>query len=445
MRVILPRALLDAVVIGAGAGVVLLNRDPEPNEIQAPVLGQIQFDLVATDGGAIVPGSIDVKVQIGAGSTESAMVAGVAGPGWDGAGSGTALVGTATRHVVLAPTSPLPSLAVVLVVTASTTLGAFGSFSYSFRVEDLIPPVLIAAQAVSATTVRVTFDEPVDPGSAGVEAWTIVPVDVPAWHAPPVSASVSGAGVELTFSEELSFGKRYKACVFGASDIYGNEAELLEVEFVAWSPAWPERRRFQLWELMPLAARRRDESGDARGFVEVWQDVVDVLLRLVDDWHQIYDPELAPEQFVDAMLVDLGNPFGFLGITDLNIKRRLARRLVSLYRLKGTKRAIIDAIFLFLDLEVEILVPHADGWILGKSLLGIDTVLGGTSSRYRYSFVVISPRALTAEERVLIRGVVDTFKPSHTHLIEIREPVQVVEPDHWELGRSRLGIETILH
>ena len=37
------------------------------------------------------------------------------------------------------------------------------------------------------------------------------------------------------------------------------------------------------------------------------------------------------------------------------------------------------------------------------------------------------------------------LKPAHTHFIDLVEPTEVVSADHWELGISELGTESLLH
>jgi hypothetical protein len=57
---------------------------------------------------------------------------------------------------------------------------------------------------------------------------------------------------------------------------------------------------------------------------------------------------------------------------------------------------------------------------------------------------VISPRALTAEERLRVRIIVDYMKPAHTHF-RVVEPVIPEVIDHLELGLSELGETWLLH
>jgi len=62
-----------------------------------------------------------------------------------------------------------------------------------------------------------------------------------------------------------------------------------------------------------------------------------------------------------------------------------------------------------------------------------------------YSFKIVSPIALTEEQRKRITDIANYMKPAHTHLIEIEEPEVPLVIDDWELGLSELGEKTELH
>jgi hypothetical protein len=121
--------------------------------------------------------------------------------------------------------------------------------------------------------------------------------------------------------------------------------------------------------------------------------------------------------------------------------------LVSLYQTKGTDQGMVDAIRLFLDIEVQIFLVGLDEiWTLDESELDIDTYLGSSDIRLLYSFDVISPVILTEEQRKMIRTIVAYMRRAPTHLRYIIEPPDLPEtPDHWELGLSELDDTTILH
>ena len=62
-----------------------------------------------------------------------------------------------------------------------------------------------------------------------------------------------------------------------------------------------------------------------------------------------------------------------------------------------------------------------------------------------YAFNVVASRALTPGERQQLRAIVNYLKPAHTHFIDLIEPTEAVSADHWELGISELGTESLLH
>ncbi|MCP4602375.1 MAG: hypothetical protein GY847_17980 [Proteobacteria bacterium] len=153
--------------------------------------------------------------------------------------------------------------------------------------------------------------------------------------------------------------------------------------------------------------------------------------------------ERAPETFLDLILQDLGNPFFF----DLDVlgKRRLASILTELFKQKGTAIGIKNAIRFFLGLEIEILPFTADTLILGESELGVDWILGPSDRFALYAFNVQVNEVLTDTQRKQIRAIVDYLKVSHTHFLDLLEPLPPPSFEHWELGVSELGIDSLLH
>lgn len=191
--------------------------------------------------------------------------------------------------------------------------------------------------------------------------------------------------------------------------------------FIGYQPAIPARRKFDLYRMFAQWNRDVDASQDLLRFSNIVNEVVAWLLADVDRWVEIFDIDRAPESFVDAMLEDLANPFAF-DLT-LNQKRKLAKVLVSIYKLKGTEPGIVSVLRFFLGLEAILIEFHdSDSWILGDDELGIGTYLGTDDEASLYSFDVEVDRALTVEERRLLREIVDYMKPGHTHHIRTIEP-----------------------
>ena len=225
-----------------------------------------------------------------------------------------------------------------------------------------------------------------------------------------------------------------------------------EAIFVGYACERPDDRDFDLWNFVPPVLKQLDENngGDAtRGDFELWiaclQEPIDLLLCEIDKFTELADPDLAPESAVDAMLVDFGNQFNFE--LSLDEKKKLAKTLIEIYKQKGTAKGIENVINFFLGLEVEVVSLNAPSeiWELGVDELGIDTYLGPSDQYLLYSFKIVSPIALTEEQRKRITDIANYMKPAHTHLIEIEEPEVPLVIDDWELGLSELGEKTELH
>lgn len=191
--------------------------------------------------------------------------------------------------------------------------------------------------------------------------------------------------------------------------------------FIGYQPSIPARRQFDLYRMFAQWNRDTDASLDLLRFSNILNEIVAWLLASVDLWVDIFDIDRAPEEFVDVILADLGNPFAF-DLT-LNQKRKLAKVLAQIYKLKGTEPGIVAVLRFFLGVESELIeFNDEDTWILGDDELGIGTFLGPSDQRSLYSFDVEVDRALTDEERRILREIVDYMKPGHTHHIRTIEP-----------------------
>jgi phage tail-like protein len=446
----LPAVYLEAVLLDpTPATPVVINRDPEPAETQVPIGASIALDV--TDLG---PNGIDVAAtQVFVGGV-LAFSGGVFQPGYTGPASATSNPQPDTLRIVVDPLPPFESLEVVTVRVVTQTVGGGAQLdaSWSFTCEDLTAPHVVGAQARELGRVRVSFDESVkqesalDPDDAlNPSLYSLVRASAPAVEASVVGVEpVTNASVDLLTDIALTPGALYRVTVTGVVDAFGNPvlAPNNMADFVGFQPARPARRRLELYQLLPMLNRREDQTGDLRRFLLCLQEVTDLLLADIDRFTDILDPDIAPEPFVDLMLRDLGSPFPFdLALPD---KRRLLNVLVAVYREKGTSIGIRNAIRFFLGLEVEILSYAGEALILGDSLLGEDWILGASGAFSAYAFDVVSPRALTAEERKRVRLIVDYMKPAHTHF-RLVEPVIPEVIDHLELGLSELGETWLLH
>lgn len=446
----LPALYLDAVLLDPTPTTpVVINRDPEPAEVQVPIDAVIALDITDVGMAGIDLAATQVFV-LGV----LAFSGGVFQPGFTGSQSSVTSPQPDTLRIVVDPLAPFESLQEVAVRVVSQTLGGASHLdaSWSFFCEDLTAPHVVAAQGRELKRVRVSFDENVKQQSAfalddalNPDLYAIERTSVPAVDVKVVGVEpVTNASVDLLTDIEVTPGASYRITVTGVVDLFGNAvlAPDNQAEFVGFQPPRPARRRLELYQLLPMLNRREDQTGDLRRFLLCLQEVTELLLADVDRFTDILDPDIAGEAFVDLMLADLGNPFPFdLSLAD---KRRLLNVLVAVYREKGTGVGIKNAIRFFLGLEVDIQSYTGEGLMLGESLLGEDWILGASGAFSAFAFDIIAPRALTDEERLRVRIIVEYMKPAHTHF-RIVEPSIPEVIDHLELGLSELGENWLLH
>ncbi len=422
---------------------VLINRNPSPDEGNVPLTSRIAAELACLRVGAVNRAATRAWVN-----GVAAFVGGApqeVTPAFAGARARVESTVDGLR-IVLDPVVSFASQATIVVRLVSRTADDTAALdeTYSFTCEDRTAPRLVAAQALGQRRVRLAFDEPVvvtDPSGFAFAA-----VDVPAVPITVVAARAEGRLVELEVAPEMSSEVRYEVVVAGLVDMSGNTtlAPFDRARFTGYRSPRPPGRRFDLWSMLPKHNRREDVTGDLRKFVACLQDVTDLLLADVDRFDDLFDLERAPEGFVDAMLADLGNPFAFeLELLD---KRRLASLLVGLYQQQGTAVGIRNAIRFFLGIEVVAITGVGEsGLVLGESLLGVDWELGPSDRFARYAFNIQVDRVLAATERRRLRTIVELLKPAHAHFVALMEPSTPAFIDHWEVALSDLGVTTILH
>jgi phage tail-like protein len=446
----LPGCAIDAIVIdGLGQPLEVMNRNPEPGEVDIPLAGPLMFDLECTSSVGS-PDTTRTQVYVDA---VLVYLNGTFQTGWTGSSIATTVTGG--RHFVLVPTVPLTSSAAHVVRVVSTVAAAEPGIvdtSWSITTEDLIAPTVVSAFVATEDTVRITYSESVRQAVASAEDdalnptnYTVVLVSgAPAVTPTVVSVStVTSLSVLLTFDMPMTPRAIYRVTVLGVEDLPGNVIvaplnTALFDGFICPGPAG----RMNFYELMPLLNRQEDE-GDLANLCAVFQEIDDLLLCLADRWPLILDPDFAPEVWVDLMLVDQGNPFRF-EMTLLE-KRRLVQLLPVINAQKGTGPGIINAIRLFMDFNVTINVFAWSPVPLGDAILGDDFILGSSDMEDLLTFEVHVPVALTDEGRRRILEIVQYVKDAREFflIVEPTPPPPVI--DHWSLGYSLLGTETTLH
>lgn len=431
------------------------NRIPEPDWREVPIYSPISFILFDTGSDGVDLNNTTIEVD-GLLIFENGSFVN----GWDVTGSQATPTSYGFSFLCWPPSAYASDADVTVVVMSSYVGGPIGSFhdKWMFHTVDVTRPYVVSATQLEARSVRVTFNEPMrrlDDGDAGdalnPSSYVLELVSEPPAVVPEIVAVVpddDAASVILLLSDDVTHKTTYRVVVSNVRDISNNVLDTPNsAEFLTTTRLDVPGRNWWLIRKLPAGLVETDTKlgGILRKFVQCLQVLFDELLADIDEWPEIIDPELAPEQFVDAMLEDLGNPFPF--VLDETTKRQLAMLLVPLYQQKGTDQGMIDAIRLFIGIEVQIVSPGLDGiWMLDESELDIDTDLGTADLKTIYSFDVISPVNLTDEQRLKIRAIVAYMRRAPTHLRFIIEPeLPPPIPDHWELGLSDLDDTTYLH
>lgn len=438
----LPAFYVDALLLDLDTTrPAVINRNPEPNETNVPNAGTVSLDIVDVGDDGIDLAATRVYLN-----DVLAFDGGVFQPGFAGSHSQPQ---ADTRRIIIDPAVSWGSEEVVTVHVLSQTVDGDATIdtSYSFTAADIIAPEVESASSIHEKLVRVIFNEPVAfPGALVAAAYTFER-DAGAIAVPVNAVSVTkitDTEVEVLLDTEITPGAGYTVTVDGVTDTSGNAtaAPTNDAHFVGYACPKPDEREWEIFEFIPQVNRSEDE-GDLAKFIAVFQEIGDLLLCRVDRFTDLIDPDIAPIEFVEAMLDDLGNPFTF-ALSDID-KRRLAQVLVDIYKSKGTAPGIIAAIRFLLGFEVTISVPGPAPLGLGDWELGVDWILGSGDPADVYTFWVHSPIVLTDEERERIRQIVDYMKTAHEHfkIVEPTPPPALV--DHLELGLSELGENWTLH
>jgi phage tail-like protein len=378
----------------------ICNRFPEPNSAGALADTPISFDLFP---GTANPSAITILVNGRTAYTAGAFTAEFSGPR-----SSQGPVNGA-QHWVVDPIGVWND-AESLTVIVSSTDPASATVSWSFDAEKTSGPKPVSVIALGYQQIRVNFDEPPLAVSASNPGDALNPAGYAIARTPgvvsvqPTVVSVTQVAdlvFDLATDLELSAGAPYTLTIEDVVDLLGNatttSSPWCNVAFVSWTPPVPAGRSFVLYDMIAQKNRNEDQTGELRTFLAMFQDCVDLLAYEVDSFPEILDPNTAPEQYVDAMLADMGNPFDF----DLTLtqKRQLVQLLLPIYEQKGTPQGIENAIRLFLGIEVTHVAWGIGARLDGAALLGNGWdsaepgtfVLGSTVGPDPFGFVLETP------------------------------------------------------
>ena len=461
---------LEDVALDIGDLYEMFNRDPEPNETAVPIDSAISIDMVPGDPALPAP---NPNIFIN-GVQARDRVLGWLAP-FTGVDSSPGAHGGHRRFVVTShPAWTSEQVVTVRVFQDNAWTFAYPSedTSYTFIAADILGPYVVEVDVdpilwgandeqprQCQRRIRVLFNEDVLMDDSAVGAlnpanYVITPLGIPSYSPTVVSVlrvfplgeaeNLQTRYVDLVTDDVLTFLAPYRLTVSNVPDLVGNPFAGPPVDFTAYGPDFSPARRFYLWEMLPPLNQGEDTTQDLAMFIGCIQDLINVLLCLLDDWTDVLDVDLAPRAFLDAMLVDLGDPFQFADLTTLE-RRKLVRVLFRIHRLRGTIPGMVYAIRFFLGIDVVIEELSRGGWRLGTGLLGTSsTTLGTGNLRTRNTFKVHSAVDLTETQRVRMRAILRAMKPAGKHFL-IVEPSSPDFQNHWVLGISQLGVTTILH
>ncbi len=381
----------QAAVVSGRLALVL--RSPQPSEEDIPVGTPYTLTVVDLEGEAwdTSLGAINV-INIYFDGSKIYSSAGGWDTGWTGSETGHALTDPYRfLRVDGSQTSPpyFTSEQVVTVRVIAEVTGVPSSQideTYTFTCEDITPPKLLSAETRDQFTTRVTFDDEMATTGAGsvlqASLWSITRFNVdPSCGVNLTVASVaevagsSGTEFDLTFNWEMTPNCLYQVTIsLLAEDSSGNAIDPTAVtaDFYGYQPDFPADRFFSYWyQMIPLKNRQEDATQDLARWACCVQEVLDLLLYSVDTFTDQFDPDLATDAVIDAMLYDLGNPFDWsdLDLTSVQ-KRKLLRYLINIYKLKGTAVGVESVVFFLMGVVCRVVDYISDGWVLGVDVLG---------------------------------------------------------------------------
>lgn len=455
----LPAYYVDALFEEAagGAAIQLINRLPERNEVRVPRATTIRIDI--TTDSAAGPSLSGTTITV---NGEVAYDNGGIMPEWDGPDSSvTARDGGRTQRIVLDPSITFASQSIVEVRVRSKDIatGALLDETYNFTIEDYTPPAIVSAVGVDLDRVRVKLAETVRTSEALDPANWVFSVEtgvaLVGWGtyrtAPALPVNATGVTqigpltYEITTDHAMTQRAEYRITATGVHDLAGNAmaSPSNTSTFVSFDARHPDRE-LDLVRFVTRESIRLDVNHELRGLLWIWQESFELLFALVDRWLTLLDPDSAPEPFVDAMLQDLGNPFTF-PLTLLQ-KRKLVGTLTSIYQQKGSAEGIVNAIRIFLGVEVTVAYQNFEGAGLGEAALDESFILaGGAFDAYAYEILV--PEEVTDEDADKMRQIAEYMQAANEHLRKIVRPTTPPPGmlDHLVLGYSSLGLNWQLH
>ncbi len=143
-------------------------------------------------------------------------------------------------------------------------------------------------------------------------------------------------------------------------------------------------------------------------FLFIFQEVLDELEDVLGQIHNYFDPLLAPDRLLPflAFWVDLQFEPGW----PVEMRRKLVRQALDLYRWRGTKRGLQKYIELYTGAVPEIEEEMASMSLGPGAVLGWNTILGG-GKNYNFTVTIRTERPELVDLGV-VRGIIEREKPA---------------------------------
>ena len=170
------------------------------------------------------------------------------------------------------------------------------------------------------------------------------------------------------------------------------------------------------------------------------ESAVEPLERTISRLHQIFNPQLTPEEFLPWLA-----KWAALTLrAELNSvkRRRLLSQIIRLYRIRGTRRYLEQLLTLCLDASCAVIDTELPAFqVETYSTVGIDTRIGGGPPHYFQ--VKMSAPNLNADEAGaqadLAINIIELAKPAHTFYELEMMTAQMQVGTH-----STVGLDTVL-
>lgn len=153
----------------------------------------------------------------------------------------------------------------------------------------------------------------------------------------------------------------------------------------------------------------------------------------------LFDPQETREEFLPWLASWVA--LGLRADLDELRQRDFIARVVSLYRLRGTKQGLEELVRIYTRLGATVNELHTPFQIGVHSTIGVDTLLdGGAPHFFRVLIRLTTPDPeQIRQHRQVVTAIIDMEKPAHTYYeLDVETPTL-------QIGvHSRIGVDTLL-